>query len=324
MKSVPSYWIPHLEEKLKKIRKNAEDGVTDSFIFISDIHSENNTLLSPALAQYIKENTGIDRVIIGGDLINGNKEKEKALAAMEAALQELAPLRPYFVRGNHDQNTDWGPITPENFFYDALYRERVMGIAANECVPGKFYGHLDVPAAKLRYFFLDTGTCYSEVFGSMDGNYDWVGGRTAPYQEQLIYLKEKASELPADWGIIAVQHILIGGGPADKSQIQNIINQPLLDCLDELATKENSPAVIAAFCGHNHRDRMIVSPAGYPVISLTCDGGGSSSWDWDADNRTRTPGTTEEQAFDVVQIDRASRTIYMTRIGVGRDRACRF
>jgi hypothetical protein len=263
-------------------------------------------------------------VVIGGDLINGNKEKQKALDAMDAVLEELAPLRPYFVRGNHDQNTDWGPITPENFFYDTLYRERVMGIGANECVTGKFYGHLDVPEAKLRYFFLDTGSCYSEVFDSMDGNYDWVGGKTAPYREQMAYLKEKAGELPLDWGIIAVQHILIGGGLADKHQISNIINQCLLDQLDEIAADPNAPTVVAAFCGHNHLDRMIVSPAGYPVISLTCDGGGSSSWDWDHENRTRTPGTTEEQAFDVVQIDRTNRTIYMTRIGVGRDRTCSY
>ena len=288
---------------------------------VSDIHGEYDLFMR--LLEKIKYSDS-DRVIIGGDLINGNKEKEKALCALDAILQELAPLHPYFVRGNHDQNTDWGPITPENFFYDAIYRERVMAIAANECVPGKFYGHMDVPEAKLRYFLLDTGARYSEVFDSMNDGYDWVNGKSGPYQEQLSYLKQKAAELPSDWGIIAVQHILLGGGLADTPQIQDIINQCLLDCLDEIAADEAAPTVVAAFCGHNHRDRVIVSPAGYPIISLTCDGGGSSSWDWDADNRTRTPGTTEEQAFDVVQIDRAGRTIYMTRIGIGRDRICRF
>ena len=159
----------------------------------------------------------------------------------------------------------------------------------------------------------------------MNDSYEWVDGYSSPaYREQMAYVKEKSKELPSDWGIIAVQHILIGGGLAEKRLITDIINQCLLDCLDEIAADEAAPAVIAAFCGHNHRDRMIVSPAGYPIISLTCDGGESSSWDWDADNRTRTRGTTEEQAFDVVQINRADRTIYMTRIGVGRDRVCRF
>ena len=324
MKTIPSYWMPHLEEKLAKIRSHAAQGVTDAFIFISDMHSENNAMLSPTLAQYIGEQTGIRRVLIGGDLINGNREKEKALAALDEILAELAPLHPYFVRGNHDLNTDWGPITPENFFYDAVYRERVMSIAANECVAGRFYGYFDVPEAKLRYFLLDTGARYSECFDTMGDSYDWTSGESDAYQEQLAYLDEKTRELPADWGIVAVQHILIGGGLAEKQQVRDIANHCLLDRLDEIAADPQLPSVIAAFCGHNHRDRMLISPAGYPIISLTCDAGGSTSWDWDADHRTRTRGTAEEQAFDVVQIDREGGRIYMTRIGVGRDRVCRF
>lgn len=324
MKSIPSYWMPHLSEKIEKIRRHTEEGAEDAFVFISDMHSENNPLLSPSLARYIGEQTGIVRVVIGGDLINGNKEKEKALAALDAVLAELAPLRPYFVRGNHDVNTDWGPITPDNYFYDATYRERVMSIAANKCEADGFYGYADFPEAKMRYFFLDSGARYSECFDTMSDAYDWVGGKTAAYEKQLAYLREKARELSPDWGVAAVQHIVIGGGHAEKSQITDIINRPLLDTLDEIAADPTAPTVVAVFCGHNHRDRAILSPAGYPVISLTCDAGGSSSWDWDADHRTRTEGTTEEQAFDVVQINRKTRTLYLTRIGVGKDRVCKF
>ena len=261
MKQIPTYWFPHLEEKIKKIKNHVDEGADDGFVFMTDMHSECSQHLSPVISQYIMEQTGIDRVIVGGDLINGNKEKEKALAAYDALLAELKPLRPYFVRGNHDQNTDWGPITPENFFYDAIYRERVMGIAANECVPGKFYGHMDVPAAKLRYFLLDTGARYSEIFDSMDDGYDWATGDTPAYDEQLAYVKEKTAELPADWGIIVVQHIVLGGCPDGKELIMDIRNQYLLDCLDEIAITPNSPSVVGVFCGHNHLDRMIIANA---------------------------------------------------------------
>lgn len=325
MKKIPQYWMPHLTEKIAKIRRHTEEGADDAFIFISDMHSENNPLLSPSLARYIGEQTGIVRVIIGGDLINGNREKEKALAALDAVLAELAPLRPYIVRGNHDVNTDWGPITPENFFYDAIFRERVMSIAANKCEEDGFYGYADFPEAKMRYFFLDSGARYSECFDTMSDAYDWTDGHTSAYRKQLAYLCEKARELTPDWGIAAVQHIVIGGGLAEeKNRITDIINRPLLDTLDEIAADPTAPTVVAVFCGHNHRDRAIISPTGYPVISLTCDAGGSSAWDWDADYRERTVGTTDEQAFDVVQINRKSRTIHLTRIGVGKDRVCRF
>ncbi|MBO5050835.1 MAG: metallophosphoesterase [Clostridia bacterium] len=324
MKQIPTYWFPHLEEKIKKIKNHVDEGADDGFVFMTDMHSECSQHLSPVISQYIMEQTGIDRVIVGGDLINGNKEKEKALAAYDALLAELKPLRPYFVRGNHDQNTDWGPITPENFFYDAIYRERVMGIAANECVPGKFYGHMDVPAAKLRYFLLDTGARYSEIFDSMDDGYDWATGDTPAYDEQLAYVKEKTAELPADWGIIVVQHIVLGGCPDGKELIMDIRNQYLLDCLDEIATTPNSPSVVGVFCGHNHLDRMIIANGGYPVIALTCDAGDFIASNWDYNYPIRTPGTTNEQAFDVVQIDRKNRTIYMTRIGAGQDRICHF
>ncbi len=74
--------------------------------------------------------------------------------------------------------------------------------------------------------------------------------------------------------------------------------------------------LIAYFHGHIHKDSVDSSWLPIPSISITTAGGDVR----DANPTERVPGTATETAMDIVTIDKSTRTIYMTRLGVGEDR----
>jgi hypothetical protein len=67
--------------------------------------------------------------------------------------------------------------------------------------------------------------------------------------------------------------------------------------------------VICALSGHTHRDLSAVTQGGISVVARAAD----------KINDTRAKGTTNEQAFDAINIDLTNRKIYFTRIGAGSD-----
>jgi hypothetical protein len=77
--------------------------------------------------------------------------------------------------------------------------------------------------------------------------------------------------------------------------------------------------MIAAFCGHTHVDLFMRTTGGVPIICTTTDAAGN-----ELGGLTRTEGTINEQAFDVVVISRTDKKIYCNRIGAGNDRTYDF
>lgn len=80
---------------------------------------------------------------------------------------------------------------------------------------------------------------------------------------------------------------------------------------------------IAIFAGHVHFDGYyqysVNAYNGYIyVIATTCDAYGNQP---KGSSATRTPKTVNEQAFDIISINKADRLITITRIGAGSDRA---
>ena len=79
---------------------------------------------------------------------------------------------------------------------------------------------------------------------------------------------------------------------------------------------------ICVFTGHSHYDAYY--EAAVPIIMTTTDCCPKRHTGYDWQNETweydSVPGTVDEQAFDVVTIDKLNRKIYCTRIGYGTDR----
>jgi hypothetical protein len=74
--------------------------------------------------------------------------------------------------------------------------------------------------------------------------------------------------------------------------------------------------IIAMFTGHIHQDTVDTTTLTCPLITIISAGAPVNF----GEQPTRTPGTDTETSFDVVTINRKTRTIYCTRVGAGEDR----
>ena len=320
---IPEYWKKHIDLKLEKINAIREmaEGKIAEFIFSTDTHVEVGENRTPELCRYIIEKTGIDKVVFGGDFMDGRKDKNEALKNLKRWRDLWCDLPVYGVRGNHDTNTA-GDFTEENRMTDEDYREQIYKYFKNENNGKGFYSYVDDEKNKIRYFLLDTGAKYSQFFGEgHEKDFILYGAPIPAYKEQLDFVWEKSKELGRNWHVVAIQHIIIGGQNCKNPRPVYLMPQgkDLLVTLDKIQEDPDMPRVLVAMCGHNHIDREMLGMGGYPVLSTTCDSGTLAA-KHSQENPLREVGTTDEQAFDVVQLDLTNYRFYSTRIGYGKDR----
>ena len=100
---IPSYYNNYLKEKNKKVNE-IMDNIKEctSFVFFTDVHVNNNSLNSPYIIKNILENTSVNDVICGGDIISGYNDENGIVKDCEIYLNKFGFSKPYFVRGNHD------------------------------------------------------------------------------------------------------------------------------------------------------------------------------------------------------------------------------
>ncbi len=81
-------------------------------------------------------------------------------------------------------------------------------------------------------------------------------------------------------------------------------------------TQVQRAEVVGCFSGHLHRDALAQVGALHVAVT-TCD----ADLSYDPEEEPRTAGTSAEQAIDLVTLNRRTRTVYLTRLGPGRDRS---
>ena len=81
-------------------------------------------------------------------------------------------------------------------------------------------------------------------------------------------------------------------------------------------TQAQRAEVVGCFSGHLHRDALAQVGALHVAVT-TCD----ADLSYDPEEEPRTAGTSAEQAIDLVTLNRRTRTVYLTRLGPGRDRS---
>lgn len=307
-----AYWENVATEKIaqvERLRDEAGEGRGDAFVFVTDMHLPNNALVSPQLIRRIRKETGIDKVVFGGDALNGNTTAEEALAMLRFLKEQLSGGTTWYVRGNHDSNDQQELDDPTWALTDAQYREALFGDA--DYLPEEgFYYYRDNEDAKVRYLVLDTG------HGS-DSKMD---------DGQVAWLQEKVLELDGGWTALVIQHKFFNGSRVERNvatlnrNANGTLTQNALDALYDEA-REKGIAIAGVLCGHCHRDYSSVSEKGYPIVATTCDAGGSSASAYDLGHPNRYRGTCSEVAFDVVVLNTEKRRIDLVRFGVGQDRS---
>lgn len=290
---IPSFYENYIDNRISTIQENdlliGNNG--DSFIFITDLHNENN-YYSPILADEICKKTSVKRIVYGGDYINEPSSKNDSINYLTTRRNKsLVSNDVVFLRGNHDTNPyGTGQLTISEF-YSIFDKHIEKNINTNK----KTYFHSDNVSQKIRYFYLDSG-----VNGTIES-------------EQENWLKVKAKELDETWTIVVfVHHGIYTDVKDDRTNIKNYSS---LTTIKE-SLSDTSAKVACVICGHTHIDIEDTS-GNYPIVCTTCDAHGVQSSSASSDDRT--VGTINEQAFDVFHIDTSNKKIYVTRIGGGKN-----
>lgn len=294
---LPAYWRHYLDSRIPELQKrDMETGNHgDSFLFITDLHYDSNDGNSAAAAEYILDRTAVSKVIIGGDICNGSsKGKQVCVSQILNCRNAFRRINPYYLRGNHDNNTEITERSDEKTISDSeLYGMILKPIEDRIVSGGKLHYYFDNTAQRIRYICLDTG--HPDPCVIDDG--------------QITWMQERIRELSAGWTVVVLAHQFYGTtGEMDGN------GRKILAGLNAVRG-EAEAAIACVVCGHSHADHMETTAQGFPVICTTCDtrgGAGTPLKRW--------AHTPSEQAFDVFHINTESRTIRITRIGAGTDR----
>lgn len=296
----PYYWGRELREKTAIVNEKMNEigGCGDAFVFMTDTHWGQNEKNSPKIVKKILDNTTVKNVFCGGDIYSrsdgGFADYAKSWKGVDV----------YTARGNHDQNplaTDSTDIISDAEYYNQIIRPIQEGIVSN----GKTYFYKDNQNQKIRYIFMDSGCYYTHTLDDV----------------QLTWLKDRITELSAEWHVLVIQHWVLDGKTIASGETPIIAErgQLTIDAINSVWAEKNCN-VIGIICGHIHRDMVVTEPVnGYPIIATSCDASGATRNDYDPVN-SATTGTTTEQLMDVFVIDLLQKTINITRYGAGANR----
>lgn len=292
----PDYWVNHITDKCNSIygiTQNYSDG--DSFVFLTDYHSNRNEAVSPALINNIIRRTGTRFVVFGGDCFDSKSSKNGANLEILKVTRQLQPSalygrKFYPVIGNHEYNNPGGSSSQEanELSLDAVYNQLYRPAEADFEATNKLCYVVDNKVQKIRYFFVGANKIGTIPVDSSD----WV--------------VEQINNTPEEYRIVVISHVALYS--------DGTVYTSLFDIITALENaKTNGHDVAGIISGHVHADVNTTTESGIPIIATTCDA-------IPAGSTTRTKGTISEQAFDVVNIDFENRKIHMTRIGYGSDR----
>lgn len=300
---LPSYWTTYLNSKADALKTLAEQS-DECFMFVTDLHTPNNTMHSPSIIKWVQKNTGINKVLVGGDFETLASTSRLGMDMIDAYLS-IGDYSWLYARGNHDTNYQGtGEVTSKAFYNRAIKPNTSNAVPM---IVGKPTYYIDDKTSKFRYIILDTANESSDEI---------------PIAEQVDWMKERILELDASWSVIVMTHKYfapspISEGKTDVTQMNIEVTQ-IKSGLDSVIPSA-SATVVAYICGHVHRDLSIKSDKGYWIISTTCDASQVQASYWDIYYPTRTRGTKDEQVVDVYGINKTNRTIKTVRLGAGAE-----
>ena len=289
----PAFYDSYIADRIETVKsKDLLIGNSgDSFVFITDMHNENN-YYSPFLAKKIYDSTSVKRIIYGGDYENEPSSKESAVSLLTTRRNKcMVKDDVIFLRGNHDTNPYGKGALTVGEFYSIFDKHIEKHINTNK----NTYFYNDNESQKIRYIFVDSG---------VDGSISDV---------QKNWIKTNTENLNSDWTVIVFMHH--GIYTDDKDDRTNIKVYPSLTSVKEVLANV-SCKIACIICGHTHIDLSDTSGK-YPIICTTCDAHGVQASSMSSDNRDA--DTINEQAFDVFHIDTANKKVYVTRIGGGEN-----
>lgn len=294
--NIPDYYNHYLDDRAKAINEAIAEcsGDCETFFWITDMHWEPdlNARKSPLLIKYIASKTGINKILNGGDTGNSKVICENAIDQLRKA---IGSNKVYTVTGNHE-------------IVDASRYERPFIRVADELRSHNsdiIYGDGDN-----SYFFFDIVESKTRYIGlSSFGLYLNNECETCYTVDQLAWLENTALNVDTGWTIVIFTHSLYYVNSADKLVVSPSGANIFIDAIDNYNGKGTIACVLM---GHAHKDRLHIGSSGIPYIISACDR--YSAYNGDL-NVERLSGSTSEQHFEAVIIDKSCKKIKLFSIG---------
>ena len=292
---LPYYYTrTYLWNKMARIQELIEacSGNGDLFIFITDEHFDNSEMKSPAIINFLDKHMNIPRLFSGGDMHEDGPSYE-----MVELLKKAFHGKQYYVVGNHEYLPKGEKENDDNTIGYAyyMYNDEIVGN------PERHYYFVNNNQQKIRYIILN-------AFKEVDSQGIAQNGYT---EDQIAWLRDVALDVETGWTILIFTHLLYQIGMS--TDVLSIWDTNIRDVIEGY---NGNGTIAAVFQGHTHRDRYHIMSNGVPVIITTCDKNRVWTYDGSPDiNVDRSSGTTNEQAFDVVVLNKTLRQINCVRIG---------
>lgn len=316
--SIPDYWLTHLKQKADLIRQAMENAGANksAFLWYTDAHWTYNSQMSPLLLGYLYQNTAMNKVNFGGDIVNtesaATRDELLYLYEWRKAVRSLP--NHHSVIGNHDDEI--AELSSEKQIYGYLMAAEE---SPNIVRGGSFYYYIDDPSEKTRYLYLDTSACFTlDAAGDPDA---------------VRFAVDALATAPAGWHIAAISHIWFLYADTTTPTVGDIPDycRVYLDLFDACnarqsgAVQVNGTAVSydftaagghVEFCigGHTHVDFDCTSDGGIPVILTETDSRHLRS------GLSYAAGTISESSVSGIIADYDAGKITVVRIGRGEDR----
>lgn len=313
--NIPDYYVSHVFEKAKAIASHMTQNADNTgFVFITDIHYPSNQMNSSHLVQDICRKTGITTVHLNGDYINRENTKNEALVQIPRVIgqYQFPSINTYAAVGNHEWNNPGASSEP------AYLENQLNETELRWCCYSTFRNNAVFSDDSLAYYY-DDEACKTRYFvGS-------VGRGTNPEIPSILWIANQLQSVPAGWNAVIFFHTMIHWRNGESYIVGNgTIMENVLNAVHDKTTYTYNGTtynytnvnydLVGLFCGDYHLDFDYVTSSGVNIVSVTTD---SLQQEGDLDRSSR---TINEQAFDVVVIDRTLRKFYMHRIGAGIDR----
>lgn len=318
--TIPDYYQVYMDSKIAAI--NSLDNVDIQVAFFTDAHYPSNAQNSPQLIRYLWGKTPLNFVVNGGDVLTQAESKKEAIQFITRFNNffDFAGINYFPIIGNHEHNNSNGSSTATQLSLKqvqlACYSKKRQVVFSDFTA---YY--FDDDLSKCRYYFVGTKQS-SQLF---DEDVGWIihSFLTIPDGYSVVIYSHAGLKYDENYNITGVQvkvsslcNALLALANKVRSYHSTIGASEYLDFSSLNATP------IAIFAGHVHFDGYyqysVSSYNGYIyVIATTCDAYGNQP---KGSSATRTPKTVNEQAFDVISINKTDRLITTTRIGAGSDR----
>ena len=339
---LPGYYGEHLAKVAARL-KALSATCDDAFFFITDLHIPSNRCVSGRILAKLIAETGMTKVLCGGDLteaFGGKASVDRTVAAYReqwVAAVERAGGAFYPAKGNHDFTIKDSPTATNGFTYSGKEAHDILmdtaAVKANAVTnlgdPEACYYYVDFPDVRVRYIVADTTDSIRN-----DRNY-WAV-LYGMGERQLNWLAEKAlSTIPAGWAAVVMHHIPVTGVVSGESGNGKLF-APWRNLIEAYQNRGKAVvggrvydfsgaqgSLLCSLTGHEHAERQ-THQNGLWHITQPCDAAysdyivGSSPWCKDLPKKEK--GTVFEQTFDAIHIDRRNHALHFTRIGGGGNR----